>query len=163
MSKDKYIGILLIAVSAIVIVLYGYILFLTSYSGILIELTAFIAILGIFGIVGWIGYTLATTPPPKPIEEIEKEIDEELKKLEQEQNVEQKTRSEGNAQGEKKENIVGNYSDQTAKAVEQKEVSSLLKDEEKDSNSGKGNEDAVDEVVKKEKGHIRKSRKSKKS
>ncbi|HEW64058.1 MAG TPA: transcriptional regulator, partial [Fervidicoccus fontis] len=40
MSKDKYIGILLIAVSAIVIVLYGYILFLTSYSGILIELTA---------------------------------------------------------------------------------------------------------------------------
>ncbi|MGC8556763.1 MAG: transcriptional regulator [Fervidicoccus fontis] len=102
MSKDKYIGILLIAVSAIVIVLYGYILFLTSYSGILIELTAFIAILGIFGIVGWIGYTLATTPPPKPIEEIEKEIDEELKKLEQEQNVEQKTRSEGNAQGEEK-------------------------------------------------------------
>ncbi|AFH42530.1 transcriptional regulator [Fervidicoccus fontis] len=102
MSKDKYIGILLISVSAIVIVLYGYILFLTSYSGILIELTAFIAILGIFGIVGWIGYTLATTPPPKPIEEIEKEIDEELKKLEQEQNVEQKTRSEGNAQGEEK-------------------------------------------------------------
>ncbi|PMB77011.1 MAG: hypothetical protein C0177_04420, partial [Fervidicoccus fontis] len=78
-------------------------------------------------------------------------------------NVEQKTRSEGNAQGEKKENIVGNYSDQTAKAVEQKEVSSLLKDEEKDSNSGRGNEDAVGEVVNKEKGHIRKSRKSKKS
>ncbi|MFZ8793387.1 MAG: transcriptional regulator, partial [Acidilobaceae archaeon] len=36
------------------------------------------------GILAWIGYTLATTPPPKPIEEIEKEIEEELKKLEKE-------------------------------------------------------------------------------
>jgi len=27
----------------------------------------------IFAILGWIGYTLATTSPPKPIEEIEKE------------------------------------------------------------------------------------------
>ncbi|RSN70343.1 transcriptional regulator, partial [Candidatus Korarchaeum cryptofilum] len=34
--------------------------------------------------LGWIGYTLATTPPPKPIEEIEKEIEEELKKIEEE-------------------------------------------------------------------------------
>jgi predicted DNA-binding transcriptional regulator len=29
-----------------------------------------------------IGYTLATTPPPKPIEDIEKEIEEELKEVE---------------------------------------------------------------------------------
>jgi len=36
------------------------------------------------GILAWIGYTLATTPPPKPIEEIEKELEEELKKLEKE-------------------------------------------------------------------------------
>jgi predicted DNA-binding transcriptional regulator len=31
-------------------------------------------------VIGWIGFTLATTPPPKPIEEIEKELSEELKK-----------------------------------------------------------------------------------
>jgi predicted DNA-binding transcriptional regulator len=43
-----------------------------------------IGVLGVFGILAWIGYTLATTPPPKPIEEIEKEIEEELKKLEKE-------------------------------------------------------------------------------
>jgi predicted DNA-binding transcriptional regulator len=43
-----------------------------------------IGVLGVFGILAWIGYTLATTPPPKPIEEIEKEIEEELKKLEME-------------------------------------------------------------------------------
>jgi len=38
----------------------------------------------VLGILAWVGYALATTPPPKPIEEIEKEIEEELKKLEQE-------------------------------------------------------------------------------
>jgi putative effector of murein hydrolase LrgA (UPF0299 family) len=29
-----------------------------------------IAFIAILGIGGWIGYTMATTPPPKPIEEI---------------------------------------------------------------------------------------------
>jgi predicted DNA-binding transcriptional regulator len=40
-----------------------------------------IAVAGLGGILAWIGYTLATTPPPKPIEEIEKEIEKELEKL----------------------------------------------------------------------------------
>jgi predicted DNA-binding transcriptional regulator len=40
-----------------------------------------IAVAGLGGILAWIGYTLATTPPPKPIEEIEKEIEKDLEKL----------------------------------------------------------------------------------
>jgi len=36
------------------------------------------------GVVAWIGYTLATTPSPKSIEEIEKEIQHELEILEKE-------------------------------------------------------------------------------
>jgi predicted DNA-binding transcriptional regulator len=47
------------------------------------KITIAIGVVALSSIVGWIGYTLATTPPPKPIEEIEKEIEEELKKLEQ--------------------------------------------------------------------------------
>ncbi|MEM3833345.1 MAG: transcriptional regulator [Thermoprotei archaeon] len=82
MSKDQIIGGLLLAISIIVIIVYGWIVFLTSWSLFLLQLTAFIAIAGIFGILAWIGYTLATTPPPKPIEEIEKEIESETKKLE---------------------------------------------------------------------------------
>ncbi|MGC9069386.1 MAG: transcriptional regulator [Thermoprotei archaeon] len=54
----------------------------TEWDAILIKLTAFVAIAGVFGILAWIGYTLATTPPPKPIEEIEKEIESEMKNLE---------------------------------------------------------------------------------
>jgi len=43
-----------------------------------------VAVTAVFAILAWIGYTLATTPPPKPIEEIEKEIEKELKEVEEE-------------------------------------------------------------------------------
>ena len=73
------------------IVIYGWILFFTEWTMLLLQLTGFVAVAAILGILAWIGYTLATTPPPKPIEEIEKELEEELKKLEDE---EKKTGSE---------------------------------------------------------------------
>jgi predicted DNA-binding transcriptional regulator len=84
LNRDKLVGGSLLTASIIVIIVYGYLVFLTQYSMLVLQITAFLAILGVFAILGWIGYTLATTPPPKPIEEIEKEIEEELKKLEEE-------------------------------------------------------------------------------
>lgn len=91
MLNDKNFGILLTAVSVIVIVFYAIVLFSPQLVGLgpevsqlLIKLTVFVAVAGVMGILAWIGYTLATTPPPKPVEEIEKEIEEELKKLEKE-------------------------------------------------------------------------------
>ncbi|MEM0025405.1 MAG: transcriptional regulator [Zestosphaera sp.] len=84
MSRDQVIGYLLLAASAVVIVVYGWLVFATEYALLILKLTGFIAVAGVFGILAWIGYTLATTPPPKPIEEIEKEIEAELKKLESE-------------------------------------------------------------------------------
>ncbi len=87
MAKDKVVGAGLVAVSAIVIGVYIWLVFFPPASGIdlfVLKITGAAAIAGVFGILGWIGYTLATTPPPKPIEEIEKELEEELKKLEKE-------------------------------------------------------------------------------
>jgi predicted DNA-binding transcriptional regulator len=84
LSRDQAIGYLLLAVSAVVIVVYGWLVFLSEYSLLILQITGFVAVAGVFGILAWIGYTLATTPPPKPIEEIEKEIEAELKKLESE-------------------------------------------------------------------------------
>ncbi len=94
MVSDRVIGVGLIVVSILVILLYFWLLFkppdwsvpllnlhITEF---LIRLTVMIGVVGVFGILGWIGYTLATTPPPKPIEEIEREIEEELRKLEKE-------------------------------------------------------------------------------
>jgi len=87
MASDKTVGTLLVAVSTLVILVYGWLLFAPPRPGIdmlLLKLTAFIAVAGVFGILAWIGFTLATTPPPKPIEEIERELEEELKRLEKE-------------------------------------------------------------------------------
>ena len=82
MYRDQVVGAALAFGSALGIAIYGYLLFLTAYDVLLMKLTAFVTVAGVLGILAWIGYTLATTPPPKPIEEIEKELEEELKKLE---------------------------------------------------------------------------------
>ncbi len=85
MSRDQLVGAALLVLSIAVILVYAWLIFLTPWSQLVMQLTVFLAVAGVFGILAWIGYTLATTPPPKPIEEIEKEIEEELKKIEQEQ------------------------------------------------------------------------------
>ena len=85
MSRDRQVGALLLAASIIGIIIYGWLVFLPPLSGldlIVLKLTGFIAVAGILGILAWIGYTLATTPPPKSVEEIERELNEELKKAE---------------------------------------------------------------------------------
>lgn len=83
MARDQTLGAVLLLGSVLGVVVYGWILFLPPLAGLdllLLKLTGFIAVAGVLGIIGWIGYTLATTPPPKPLEEIEKELNEELKK-----------------------------------------------------------------------------------
>lgn len=90
MSRDQAIGSIILIGSVIIIVAYLYGIFLTKYEMLLLKLTGSAAIVGVFGILAWIGYTLATTPPPAPIEEIEKEIEEELKKTEEEEKKEEK-------------------------------------------------------------------------
>jgi len=42
----------------------------------LIAIPVFLAFIAIMAIGAWIGWTMATTPPPKPIEEITSEIEE---------------------------------------------------------------------------------------
>jgi predicted DNA-binding transcriptional regulator len=71
--------------SLIVVIAYVWLVFFPPLTGadiFMLKLTGTVAVAGVFGILSWIGYTLATTPPPKPIEEIEKEIEKELKEIE---------------------------------------------------------------------------------
>ena len=84
MNREQVFGVLILIASVIGIIVYGWILFFTEWTILLLQITGFIAVAGVLGILAWIGYTLATTPPPKPIEEVEKELEEELKKLEDE-------------------------------------------------------------------------------
>jgi len=91
MSKDQVIGSLILIGSIVVCIVYVYVMFLASaqIALLVLKLTGTIAVVGVFGILAWIGYTLATTPPPPPIEELEKELEKELEEIEGEEKKEE--------------------------------------------------------------------------
>jgi predicted DNA-binding transcriptional regulator len=82
MNRDRAIGVGLMAVGVIGILLYGWLVFFSPWQVLILQLTAFVAVAAVFGILAWVGYALATTPPPKPIEEIEKEVQKALEEIE---------------------------------------------------------------------------------
>jgi predicted DNA-binding transcriptional regulator len=80
MNKDNVIGAAILIASIAVIAVYIWLTFFPPLTGLdlfILKLTGSVAVAAVFGILAWIGYTLATTPPPKPIEEIEKETEQE--------------------------------------------------------------------------------------
>ena len=80
MNKDNVTGAVILIASIVVIAVYIWLTFLPPLAGVdllVLKLTGSVAVAAVFGILAWIGYTLATTPPPKPIEEIEKEAEQE--------------------------------------------------------------------------------------
>jgi len=90
LSRDQGLGVLLVIAGILGILIYGWLVFFTSWWAIVLQITAFVAIAAVLAIIAWIGYTLATTPPPKPIEEIEKELEKEQAESEAKGEIEQK-------------------------------------------------------------------------
>ena len=86
-SKDQTIGWVIFLACAVIAVGYvvGLILLQTLQFW-LIAIPVVVAFVLVLAIGGWIGWTMATTPPPKPMEDIEaeekKEAPEEEKKTE---------------------------------------------------------------------------------
>jgi predicted DNA-binding transcriptional regulator len=90
MSKDQAIGGAIFAVCIIVAIIYLVALFgyeqliqpwlnVGSFEAVrywLIAVPVLVAFIAILFIGTWIGWTMATTPPPKPIEEITTEVEE---------------------------------------------------------------------------------------
>ena len=98
MSKDQAIGGAILAVCALVAILYTVTLFYPQWLvtiGLLgstanvgfwvIAVPVFVAFVAIMLIGAWIGWTMATTPPPKPIEEITTEMEEKKEETPAEQ------------------------------------------------------------------------------
>jgi predicted DNA-binding transcriptional regulator len=91
MHRDKVIGVGLMAVGVIGILVYGWLVFFSPWQTFILQLTAFVAVAVVLGILAWVGYALATTPPPKPIEEIEKEVQKALEEIEKQLKEEKQT------------------------------------------------------------------------
>lgn len=73
MSKDQALGSMILLGSILGIAAYFYLTFLSSWIILTIQISAFIAVAAILLIIAWIGYTLATTPPPTPLEDLDLE------------------------------------------------------------------------------------------
>jgi len=70
MVSDKSTGALLLIIGFAGILLYGWLLFFYSatMTTLILQLTAFLGVAVILAIIAWIGYTMATTPPPEPLD-----------------------------------------------------------------------------------------------
>lgn len=103
-SKDQAIGWVIFLVCAIIAVVYlialilpGEIIQVLNLSIAaetlrlyLVAVPVLIAFIAILAIGAWIGWTMATTPPPKPIEEIEAEMETEAEEEKAEEEKEEK-------------------------------------------------------------------------
>jgi len=85
-NKDQAIGVLIFLVCVVVAFGYAATLFFPQHMlGWLeprtvqlwiVAIPVFVGFLALLSVGAWIGWTMATTPPPKPLEEIESEEEE---------------------------------------------------------------------------------------
>jgi len=68
MANDRAVGGGILIGSIIGIIIYGLLIYF--WPLLVLEITAFLAVLVLLAILAWIGYTMATTPPPEPIADI---------------------------------------------------------------------------------------------
>jgi predicted DNA-binding transcriptional regulator len=66
MNRDQGIGAVLLVAGVVGILVYAWLLF--AYAILVLQITAFIAVGAVLVILAWIGWTMATTPPPAPLE-----------------------------------------------------------------------------------------------
>ena len=67
--NDKVLGYVILLGSLLGIACYFYLVFLSPWILLTIQVSAFMAVAAILLIMSWIGYTLATTPPPLPLKD----------------------------------------------------------------------------------------------
>jgi len=73
---DRVLGAAILLGSLLGVACYFWLVFLSPWMMLTIQLSAFLAVAAVLVIVAWIGYTLATTPPPEPLEGFTENFDE---------------------------------------------------------------------------------------
>jgi predicted DNA-binding transcriptional regulator len=75
MVNDRVLGGGILVGSIAGIVVYFWLLFMSPWAQLTLQVSALAAVGAVLLIVAWIGYTLATTPPPMPIEDFDFDSD----------------------------------------------------------------------------------------
>ena len=71
MANDRVLGGAILVGSLAGIVIYFWLLFMSPWAWLTIQISAILAVGMCLLIMAWIGYTLATTPPPMPLEDFD--------------------------------------------------------------------------------------------
>jgi predicted DNA-binding transcriptional regulator len=66
MNKDQSIGVMILVAGVAGILLYAWLIY--AFPLVVLQITAFLAVAAVLVILAWIGWTMATTPPPTPLE-----------------------------------------------------------------------------------------------
>jgi len=74
--NDKTLGYIILIGSLLGIGCYFYLVFMSPWVLLVVQVSAFLAVAAMLAIIAWIGYTLATTPPPMPLEDFVEETPE---------------------------------------------------------------------------------------
>ena len=74
---DKVSGYAILFGSLLGIACYFYLVFLSPWAQLVVQISAFLAVAAVLVIVAWIGYTLATTPSPMPLDDLEESSTED--------------------------------------------------------------------------------------
>jgi predicted DNA-binding transcriptional regulator len=63
MSKRKVQGIIVFTLAIAAFFVYAYLLMLSEWSPIVLQLSMLMVVGGVLGVISWIGYMMATTKP----------------------------------------------------------------------------------------------------
>jgi predicted DNA-binding transcriptional regulator len=77
MANDRALGSIIFLGSLAGIVIYFWLLFMSPWGWLTVQVSALLAVGMVLLIMAWIGYTLATTPPPMPLEDFDFETKSE--------------------------------------------------------------------------------------
>ena len=77
MDKDQLLGAAILLGSLAGIAIYFYLVFVSVWTALVVQVSAFLAVAAVLFIAAWVGYTLATTLAPPPLEDLDLEKAEE--------------------------------------------------------------------------------------
>ncbi|MFP3951882.1 MAG: transcriptional regulator [Candidatus Bathyarchaeia archaeon] len=112
---DRVLGGLILIISIIGLGVYFWLVFLSPWAWLTIQVSAYIAVGAMLLILAWIGYTMATTPPPVPLEDLDidteefdfdwedEDFDEDIDLEEETTEAEEEETSEGSEEEEETE------------------------------------------------------------
>ena len=63
MTRQRNLGITIFVLCIVGFVVYAYLLMLSEWSPIVLQLSVLMAVGGILGVISWIGYNMATSKP----------------------------------------------------------------------------------------------------